>query len=283
MRKIQLLLFKTLRSVLRNKGLVHIPFIRQFHAKWVKNLKTNTASVLGHTMYLDDLDTLNLSVYGIYEEFETNLIKQEVKKGDVILDIGANIGYYTLIFAKLVGESGKVYAFEPDPTNFALLKKNIEANGYNNVVLIQKAVSNKSEKIKLYISKENRGDHRIYPSYESRQTVEIECVRIDDYNIPKVDFIKMDIQGSELGAIQGMENLLNLNQPLTLITELWPFAMKKFGTDAREYINLLENHRFQYTEIDEKANLLKAITKEEILSKYTPDNHFDTNLFCVRK
>lgn len=169
------------------------------------------AEVQGHKMFLDSKDTLALSLWGVYEPLETELVKKEVKKGDVVLDIGANIGYYTLIAAKLVGENGKVFAFEPDPTNFAILKKNVELNGYKNVVLVQKAASNKTGKLKLYLSEDNSADHKIYDSHEGRQSTEIEATRLDDYfknYNGEINLIKMDIEGAEGGAIQGMSSLL---------------------------------------------------------------------------
>ena len=78
-----------------------------------------------HIMFLDKGDNLGLSINHIYGESDTKIVKKLIKNGDVVLDIGANIGYYTLIFAKLVGNSGKVFAFEPEPENFKILQKNI--------------------------------------------------------------------------------------------------------------------------------------------------------------
>ena len=118
-------------------------------------LKSDFVEIEGRQMFLDSNDSLRLSINRVYEPSETKTIKTHVKKGDVVLDIGANIGYYTLIFAELVGEKGKVYAFEPDPTNFDLLRKNVEINGYRNITLIQKAVSNKNGKISFYSKKTN--------------------------------------------------------------------------------------------------------------------------------
>lgn len=79
-------------------------------------------------MFLEATDCLGLLTHEIHEPLMTEIIKRETKEGDVVLDIGAHIGYYTLMFARLVGKEGKVFAFEPDPDNFTLLKKNIEIN-----------------------------------------------------------------------------------------------------------------------------------------------------------
>ena len=162
MRKILLLMYKKVVKILSGHGIGKIYPIRVVHDFIIPHLKTTLAEVQGHKMFLDSKDALGLSINEIYEPLETEFVKKEVKKGNVVLDIGANIGYYTLIFAKLVGENGKVFAFEPDPTNFALLKKNVEMNGYKNVVLVQRAVSNKTGKLKLYLCEDNPGDHRIY-------------------------------------------------------------------------------------------------------------------------
>jgi len=88
-------------------------------------------------MYIDSRDTTvgtSLLKWGFFEKYETKLFKKSIKRGMVVLDIGANIGYYTLLAARLVGDEGKVFAFEPDPYNYSLLRKNIEANRYNNVI-----------------------------------------------------------------------------------------------------------------------------------------------------
>ena len=116
-------------------GLGRFKLVRIFANRMTAPIKNDFAIVMGNKMFLDPQDSLLLSINGIYEEFETELVSKEISKNDVVVDIGANIGYYTLIFAKLVGENGKVFAFEPDPSNFALLKKNVELNGFRNVVL----------------------------------------------------------------------------------------------------------------------------------------------------
>src|SRR3990172_11374400 len=85
-------------------------------------LTPDSVVVGGHKMVLDPQDSLKLSSQGFYEPFLTGLVKQHTEPGDVVLDIGGNIGYYTLVFASLVGNEGKIYAFEPEPDLFKLLE-----------------------------------------------------------------------------------------------------------------------------------------------------------------
>lgn len=250
----------------------------------VQPLKSDFVEIGGHKMFLDEKDSLSLSIWGAFEEFETEIVKKEIKAGDVVLDIGANIGYYTLIFAKLVGENGKVFAFEPDPVNFSLLKKNIETNGYKNVVLIQKAVSNKNEMLKLYLCEENRGDHRIYDSHDNRQSVEVEAIRLEDYFKDyegKIDFIKMDIQGAEGGATQGMFSLLQKNK-VKIITEFWPMGLKKFGIDPEEYLKSLTDSDFKIYEVDEQKKKITPTNISELLKTYSSEKDVHTNLLFIK-
>ncbi len=98
---------------------------------------------------------------GKYEPYETQLILRQTKIGDTVVDVGANIGYYTLLLANKVGKTGKVYAFEPDKINFEILAKNVKENNLENVVMINAAVGKKEGKLKLHRSEENFGDHKL--------------------------------------------------------------------------------------------------------------------------
>lgn len=286
MKKILLASYKAVRSVLGGYGIGRFYPIRIAHQFVLKRLKSDFAMVLGHKMFLDSKDSLQLSINGIYEEFETSLVNKEIKRGDIVLDLGANIGYYTLIFAKLVGENGKVYAFEPDSTNFALLKKNVEINGYKNVVLVQKAVSNKNGKLKLFLAEDNTVDHRIYNSHDARKFVEIESVKLDDYFKDyngKTNFIKIDIQGAEWGAVQGMSELLKKNKSMKIFSEFWPIGLKRFGIEPLEYLELLLKHGFKLYEIIEQKKKIEPTTPKELLNVYTPTKENHTNLLCTKK
>lgn len=284
MRKLLVLAYKKIKKFFSGYGLSNFYVIRAAHNFIVSCLKSRFAIVHGHKMFLDPRDSLMLSLGEEYEPLATAVVKKLVKKGDTILDIGANIGYYTLLFAKLAGENGRVFAFEPEPENFSILKKNIEANGYQNVVLVQKAVFDKNEKIKLYLRDDNRGDHRIYDSGDGRQTIEITSVRLDDYfknHNGKIDFIKMDIQGAEGAALSGMRNLLKENNPI-MLTEFWPFGIQRFGMEAQGYLNMLQNCGFESYFLNDDKKKIEKITNSELFEKYTPENKRYANLLCIK-
>jgi len=230
--------------------------------------------VEGNKMFLDARDSLLLSLKK-YEPKQVKLIKSIVKKGDTVLDIGANIGYYTLLLAKLVGPTGKVYAFEPDPENFRILKKNVGLNKYKNIVLEQKAVSNKSGKLKLFLSDENNGDHRIYnPSGERKEFREISSIKLDNYfkRKPKIAFFKMDIQGVEPDAFEGMKSILN-EKDIKFTTEFSPENLYSAGRSPLGFIKLLNDLGFSLFDLD-------AGTKvgEDTIKKYEESNYFTTIL-----
>lgn len=247
--------------------------------------RLNPCWVQGHRMFLDSRDSLGLSADEIWEPLETALVKKEVRSGDVVLDIGANIGYYTLILARLVGENGRVFAFEPEPENFDLLKKNVEINGYRNAVLVKKGVSDVNGKTRLYLSEENRGDHRVYDSRDDRNSMEIETIRLDDYFKDyegRIDFIKMDIQGAEGKALQGMPLLLQKFKELKIIMEFWPTVLKKAGTEPGDLLGFLLNHDFKIYNIDRAEKMIKPADINELLEAYSYEAEKYTNLFCCR-
>jgi len=114
---------------------------------------------------------------GKYEEYETKLILKQIERNGVVVDVGANIGYYTLLMAQ---KAKRVYAIEPEPVNFEILKKNVEENNLKNVVLIWAAAGRTNSKINLYKSEENWGDHRVYKGKNHKKMISVNCLRLDD-------------------------------------------------------------------------------------------------------
>jgi FkbM family methyltransferase len=295
MKVFMLKIYRQLAGVISHTGIKDWPILRKLHNLAVSGLAPKSTEIDGHKIFLDPKDALDLSTKPEFEPLATKTVKRIVKKGDVVLDIGAHIGYYTLILARLVGEKGRVFAFEPEPNNFALLKKNVEANGYKNVVLIKKAVSDKSQKLKLYLY-ENSGTHRIHKTKDSYASVSIDAVKLDDYfksykshdkmYSNRVDFIKMDIEGAESAAIKGMKELLQKNNNVKLMVEFYPKMLAGFGVKPEECLGLLEKQGFKFYDLDEEKNKVEKINKENILRKYPlakkGSEGVHTNLLCAR-
>jgi FkbM family methyltransferase len=246
------------------------------------------AEVRGHRMFLDPTDGIvspTLLQDGVFEPTETELLEREIGPGDVVLDVGANIGYYTLLFARRVGPQGRVFAFEPDPANFQLLRRNVRANGYRNVTLVPAAVSDRTAPTRLYLCRENKGDHRLYDSRDDRPSIEVPATTLDDYFAAydgPIDVIKLDIQGSEGRALRGMSGLLRRHPGLKLTTEFWPIGLERAGTDPRGYLEDLIRWGFRLHEIDERREALGPADAAGLLATYTAANQDFTNLFCVR-
>ena len=241
-------------------------------------------NIQGHKMYLDAQDSLNLSLSDMYEPCETRFIQKEIGQGSIVIDIGANIGYYTLLFAKQVGASGRVFAFEPEPNNFALLGRNVAINRYRNVILVNQAVSDYSGKIRLFINEKQRGDHRIYDSHDDREFVEVNSIRLDDYLggfDKKVRFIKMDIQGAEYHAVKGMTSLLQRNPGVVVMTEFSPALLLLSGVAPSAYLELLLDIGFTIYQFD-KAGGLKQADTQMLLQTYVPEKNNWTSLVCKR-
>ena len=173
------------------------------------------------------------------------LFKKNIKQGMRVLDLGANIGFYTVLFSKLVGENGKVFAFEPDAKNYKHLEES--AKKLYNAVVEKKAVSDKTGKINFYISKDLNVDHHSYDTGEGREYEEVDAIALDDYFLDniKIDFIKIDIQGYEPVALKGMSKIMRQPGRMIVFGELWPYGLQKAGSSAEEYLQFLKSHGFK--------------------------------------
>jgi FkbM family methyltransferase len=257
MRRIIFPIFIKIASFLSEGSMGKLPLLKTLKGLLLRCLKPPPDIVIvsahGNKMYVDSIAAAFLADEGYLQKGETRVFKRIVREGMTIVDIGAHIGYYTLMAAKLVGEKGKVFAFEPDPDNYRLLVKNIEANGYNNVIPVPKAVSNQAGTTKLFLSPEDSGAHRIYNSHDGRKSIQVETVTLDGFFKDKenrIDIIKMDIEGAEIAALQGMKKILK-NDDLKLLTEFWPQAIRTFGYSPEDGLSELVGYGFRLFCINE--------------------------------
>jgi FkbM family methyltransferase len=181
---------------------------------------------------------------GIWEPFETSLLLALLCPGDVFVDVGANIGYFSVLAATRVGDTGAVFAFEPDPENFRLLVANVARNdlGYQ-VTPVAAALSDAAGQGQLYLSTDNLGDHRVYAADDPRESVPIVLHQGSEFlagRLSRVDLLKVDTQGSEFQVIAGLMPLLRMQSPPPrVLIELTPHALRQAGSSGRALMELL--------------------------------------------
>ena len=245
--------------------------------------KTSSVEFDGRLMTIPENEYLQFTIL-THNRSREKYFKKVIKKGDIVLDLGANVGYFTCLFAQLVGETGKVYAFEPEPSNFKLLKKNVEMNNYKNVVLEEKAVSNKTHKARLFLTDNGSMDHRLYESDQKRESIEVDVIKLDDYfkdQEIQFNFIKSDLQGSDIAAIDGMQELFKKSKNVKMDFEFAPHMAKGFGSDPEEFIDRIKNLGFNFYEnarYDIKPNHLEP----EQVKKYAREG-IHTHLLIVKE
>jgi FkbM family methyltransferase len=200
--------------------------------------------------------------YGYYEKPVTVLLQMLLKPDSIMLDIGANVGYFTVIAASLA-KNGKVYAFEPVTELFEKLKTNIHENNLFNAMAINAAAGESQRESLIYISDEsNKGMSSLKPPENfSGYSQPVTIVRIDDWikqtDIDRVDFIKIDVEGYELFALQGMTEML-MNFTPVLIVEINANTLAYFCLSPNDVMEFLKNLGYMPFNVNENG-LLKKI------------------------
>ena len=184
-----------------------------------------------------------LQDWGIWERAGTQLSLKYIKSGFNVLDIGANIGYYTLLFSRCVGVTGCVYAFEPEPDNFCILQSNICLNQVANVVLSQSALSDEQGQAWLYKTKYNLGDHRL--SYnQGAVPIRVDISTLDNVFSNQeinINFVKIDTQGAEEKILRGMQKIIAKNTHyMTILIEFSPRLLILMSNDYLSFLSLLK-------------------------------------------
>lgn len=162
----------------------------------------------------------SLFLLGEFEPNQTKIIKSLIKKGDIVIDIGANIGYYTILMSQLVGDKGKVYAFEPEEENIRLIEKSIKYNNIKNVILYPLALSDKDGEESFFINKVNMGGHSLIKTKESVKEIKMKIRKLDTLiNEDKIKLIKMDTEGSEKKVLKGAKKLIGKTDPILIMED----------------------------------------------------------------
>lgn len=154
---------------------------------------------------------------GTYEFDMRKKFEELINEGDIVYDLGAMVGFYTLVAAELVKGDGRVYAFEPSPRNVYYLKKNIEINNYENVIFMNYAISDENGDAFFNTGRSISTGHLVKKGDLTVRTASLDSL-CSKGKIHQPDFIKMDIEGAEYKALVGAKNILKQKHPRLLLS-----------------------------------------------------------------
>jgi FkbM family methyltransferase len=247
-------------------------FRNPFVVPWLDDLRL--------TLYPGNETSRSVFVTGRYEPNEFCLLSKILKPGMTFVDVGANMGLFTLYASRRVGSSGRVLAIEPSQREADLLKRNVQLNGLDNVRILQVALSDRTSAVELLVAPEKNSGHNTLGAFgyntplDHRET--IQAHRLDDIvqgeGLAQVDVIKMDIEGAELKALRGAAQTLRRDHPLLLL-ELSDRLLQHQESRSTQVLSLLAERGYRAYGFDSATGLPAQLTARD---------HFDSeNIVAV--
>jgi len=185
-------------------------------------------------------------IKGTYEQYKTNAFLEHLKEGDIVIDVGAHVGYYTALASLKVGPRGKVFAFEPRPLNIGFFKKHMKVNQLKNVHLYEGAISDRTGEEHF------RTDTGTGTGHLSKQgKLKVKTYSLDELfekgEIPKPDFLKVDVEGGEINVLKGSQKVVSQTRPKMLL-----------ATHSKEthsfVLDFLYKHNYQFRILDNEGS-----------------------------
>jgi len=196
---------------------------------------------------------------GSYEPEVSLFLMRVLRDGDLFVDIGAHVGYFSILASKLVGEKGQVVSFEPEEANFEHLQSNMALNNLSNITLFQRPVTEKIEMRTFYINSDGDGGHALWdpglfpgnerskanPQPRNVETITLDAVLSDKVvkKLPKI--IKIDTEGAEKNVLEGAQVILQEGRVPFVICELHEFGLRQFGTSQEELRSFMRDYGYE--------------------------------------
>lgn len=295
MRRILFVLLMKAAKPFLGKGLIdkYVPFVvglfQTIYARVQKAGIQEVSIPLGARLkvYRQDAGVgLPLVLKGSYEKRQTELFLKSLSAGDVVFDIGANIGYYTVLASRKVGKTGRVFAFEPDWENAQLLFENIRENHCTNVVVEEKAITERGGKIPFSQEKFNKGESSLSYAKNAPPSCAIQGISLDAYrqkqNIKQIDVMKIDIEGAEVGAIKGGRKTFLSNTKMKLFIEYNPSSLSRYSNQPELLVRLVEAMGFRIVSIIDESRRKVLDYSEQSLQEVMSHTTY-CNFYCIKE
>ena len=261
--------------------LKRVPLAARLH-RFVHARSSGTVQVKvqGLRMYVDARDSIvghALIRDGVWEQYESQLFVSTIRPGMTVADVGAHIGYYTLLAAREVGPRGRVLAFEPDPRAFTLLRRNVDVNLFaDRVTALPVALSNAESTAELFRDPASVGT----PSFAKAnlrteghpyvvRTITMDAV-LADQRVGKLDVVKIDTQGAEALVFAGALRAF-AHGPLRCFVEFWPFGLRNLGADPVDLLRTWTRGGFTIRLIDADCREARAVNVDAVMSACSAD------------
>ncbi len=250
--------FTALETQIRARQLAQLDRPRPMRWLWGLQVMVDRVTEIGRAMYLS----------GRYEPSTMHVVQRLLSDGACFFDVGANVGIFSLAGAVAVGSTGRVVAFEPSSREFNLLRKNIELNHLDQVITLQQAVADVPGRADLRVAEALHSGHNTlgagfaYAGVVVEAVEEVQVTTIDEWvrkgSPPRVDVLKMDIEGAELRALRGARDTLSRFRPV-IVVELLDLALRRCGASADEVRGLLAQSGYTLWQIDDATGRLAPL------------------------
>jgi len=226
---------------------------KHFIYKWIHGLKLQ--------LYPGDETSKILYCNGNYEPLLINWVQQEIKPFMVVIDAGANMGLYSLVISRLVGDLGRVYAFEPSDRDYGRLVRNIKLNRIRNVIPYRWALFDSDTTLELLIAEDNHTGHNTIGKQFGAKEVRlkrkerIKTMTVDGLNLNSLDFMKIDVEGAELHVLKGAIETIQRRHP-TILIEVTDGTLKGLGNTGKQVCDWLRQEGYHLYEVGSDFELL---------------------------
>lgn len=223
--------------------------------------------------------------WGHWESSGTAIVLQLLRSDADFVDIGANIGWYSLVAAHALGARGHVHSFEPELLNLEKLKSNISINNLDNITVNEWALSNRSGVATLHVSDVNLGDHSLFALHSRPGTTKVVLDRLDRYDGIHHDrplVIKLDVQGGEVDVLEGARGILETQtRDIVLLCEVAPAALAGAGRATCELASLLNGFGFAAALVDPTSPRIIPMSWPRLVQfvEQAPDNECDVVVY----
>lgn len=290
--------FSALRKLWRNEGTTQMLRVTRgkaqlalFRRRHGQGLMKRYIPAIGRHMFLDIQDegiSKTLFYRGVHEPLTTQWVKDELAEGMTVLDIGANLGYYVLLEASLIGEQGRIYAVEPVPKNYDILHKNLALNRVVNATTARLAISGESGQMAMRLTPQTNWAHLPHQHLDSERatsmlqnvqdTTQVQTMTLDEFvekhGIECINFLRMDVEGYEIEIIKGGLDTLSSHRPMKVLMEVHPFL----ANDVTPFVEMLSSlfaMGFRVKTVGHAGNLVYQWPSPDEVVRYVSQSEFD--------